>query len=372
MNAAVAAVMRGLLLLLCVGLTACSLPRGAATQNELTDAETAATANVTVVPVTRDKLPDIRVWSRGVGSINNWPARSGAHRRGIAPHDTVDIIVWDNDTNSLLSTVGQKSVNLEKVHVNPDGQVFLPYVGAVRLGGLSANAARLKVQEAFEAIVPAAQVQLKWNFGSRNSVDLVSGFRNPGTYPLGFDTLTILDAFSIGGGVETSMRNPRVRLQRGSKSYAISLNHLYEAPNHNIHLHGNDKIIIEEDRRSFVALGAQGTEQLVHFEKDRITALEAVSIAGGLAPDRADAEGVLVLRTYPKFATARKGYEPEHARVVFVFDLTSADGLFSAKEFQVLSGDVVLASESPLVKWNTPIQFLNRLLNAARNVQRTF
>lgn len=370
MTAALPAVMRALPLVFVLVLGACALPRGGATQNELTNPDVAAAADVSVIQVSRDNIPAVNLWSKGVGATNNWPIASRFGRRGIAPHDTVDIVVWDNDTNSLLATIGQKSVTLDKVHVNTGGQVFLPYVGAVRIGGMSANAARLKVQEAFETIVPAAQVQLKWNLGSRNSVDLVSGFRAPGTYPMGFDTLTILDAISIGGGVNPALRNPRVRLQRGGKSYAMSLSRLYDSANHNIHLHGNDKVIIEDDRRAFVALGAQGAEQLVNFSKDRITVLEAVSIAGGLSPNRADAEGVLILRTYPKFATQRSSYTPEHARVVFVFDLTAPEGLFSAKNFQILPGDVVFASESPLVKWNAPLGLLNRLLSTARNVDR--
>lgn len=372
MKAAMPAAMRVLPFALMFVLSACALPRGAATQNELTNEDSAAVAQVSVVQVSRDKLPEIRLWSKGVGDATRWPKGKSTGRRGIAPHDTVDIVVWDNDSNSLLATTGQKSVTLDKVHVSPGGQIFLPYVGAVRIAGMTAESARLKVQEAFETIVPSAQVQLKWNFGSRNSVDLVSGVRSPGTYPMGFDTLTVLDALSIGGGVSEGLRNPRVRLQRGSKSYSISLSHLYDAPNHNIALLGNDKLFIEDDRRAFVALGAQSSEKLVNFEKDSVSALEAVSIAGGLSPNRADAKGLLVLRSFPKYATQRRSYTPEFSRVVFVFDLTSGDGLFSAQEFQILPGDVVYASESPLVRWNTPLQLLNRLLSITRNVQRTF
>ncbi len=179
---------------------------------------------------------------------------------------------------------------------------------------------------------------------------------------MGSDAMTVLDALSIGGGVDTALRNPRVRLQRSGKSYSVSLKHLYEAPGHNIALAGNDKLIIDEDRRSFVGLGASGAEELVYFEKDTITAIEAVSLIGGLEETRADAEGVLVLRTFPDFAVKRKSYEPQFPRVVFVMNLTEAEGLFSASEFKILPGDIVLASESPFAKWTPAIVMLNRLL----------
>ncbi|ASM73827.1 MULTISPECIES: hypothetical protein [Roseobacteraceae] len=39
---------------------------------------------------------------------------------------------------------------------------------------------------------------------------------------------------------------------------------------------------------------------------------------------------------------------PRQPRVVFTLDLTKADGLFSARNFWINSGDVVLVTESPI------------------------
>lgn len=366
------AIARVLMIGLLLSLAACSLPRGGATQFELTNPERAAEANVSIYPVTAELLPKVKLWSRGIGVQHGWPKGTHGPRTVIMANDTVDVIIWDNDVNSLITNPGQKSAEMNQLHVSSSGEIFLPYVGKVGIAGMTPDAARSKVQGAMEAIVPSAQVQLKLNLGERNSIDLVAGMRSPGTYPMGLDSLTVLDALSVGGGVTPTLRNPRVRLQRAGKTYAISLAHLYESPAHNIALRGNDKLIIDEDSRSFVGLGASGSEKLVYFEKDHITAIEAVSMIGGLEESRADAEGVLVLRTYPKFATSRSTYEPEHARVVFVMNLTTAEGLFSASEFRILPGDIVLASESPFVKWTPALTVLNRLLGIGRRVQQVF
>ncbi|MGH1577915.1 polysaccharide biosynthesis/export family protein [Planktotalea sp.] len=360
------AISRVVILGLLLSLAACSLPRGAATQYELTNPERAAEAQVSVYPVTRDLLPKVKKWSRGVGAEAGWPKGTSGRRTVIMANDTVDVVIWDNEVNSLLTSPEQKSTEMNQLHVSSNGEVFLPYVGKIGIAGMTPETARGKIQSAFEAIVPTAQVQLKLNSGNRNSIDLVAGMRAPGTYPMGLESLTVLDALSLGGGVATTLRNPRVRLQRSGKSYAISLRHLYEAPGHNIALRGNDKIIIEEDHRSFVGLGASGAEKLVYFEKDSITAIEAVSMIGGLQETRADAEGVLVLRTFPHFATKRSTYEPQYPRVVFVMNLTEAEGLFSASEFKILPGDVVLASESPFAKWTPAVVMLNKLLTISK------
>jgi polysaccharide export outer membrane protein len=44
---------------------------------------------------------------------------------------------------------------------------------------------------------------------------------------------------------------------------------------------------------------------------------------------------------------------PDQARVVFAVDLTTADGLFSARNFNIHSGDLVLVTESPITSAQT-------------------
>jgi polysaccharide biosynthesis/export protein len=113
-------------------------------------------------------------------------------------------------------------------------------------------------------------------------------------------------------------------------------------------LRGGDRILVEEDQRSFIALGASGRQQVVYFEREEISALDAVSTVGGLNPSRAHLQGLMVLREYPAAAVTRPGPGPDKPAVIFTFDLTSADGLFAASNFHMAAGDVVLATESPL------------------------
>ena len=100
------------------------------------------------------------------------------------------------------------------------------------------------------------------------------------------------------------------------------------------------------------ALGASGAESQVEFPQERITALEALSLTGGLNDARADAKSVLVLRNYPakalRTAGSAEGSGPDKQRVIFAIDLTSADGLFSAGQFYIQNKDVVVVAESPI------------------------
>jgi polysaccharide export outer membrane protein len=126
-------------------------------------------------------------------------------------------------------------------------------------------------------------------------------------------------------------------------------------------MRGDDKIVVDEDDRYFISLGATSSEQLIYFQKEYITALEALSITGGLSQTAANPQGVLILRDYPEDAVREDGSGPIKPQVVFTIDLTTADGLFAARQFEINPKDTVLATESPVSAARTIFQLLGSL-----------
>jgi polysaccharide biosynthesis/export protein len=51
--------------------------------------------------------------------------------------------------------------------------------------------------------------------------------------------------------------------------------------------------------------------------------------------------------------------------VVFTLDLTSADGLFSAGQFRIHSGDLVYATESPVTRAQTILSLIGSAFGVA-------
>ena len=286
-------------MILClVVLGACSLPRGAALQSEVTAASTNKNADFAVYAVTRESLPTFANWPKWHG-YTSWVGRTrGPTSPVIASGDTLDLIIWDNSDNSLLLQPGAKVVDMQGISVGPDGSVFIPYLDKIYVKGLTPDAARKLIQTRLAVIVPSAQVQLNYNPGSSSTVSLVAGVGAPGDYPLPDRNFSILRLISLGGGVPPGMRNPQVKLVRGGKNYQTSLSLLYDDPKLDVILRGGDKVIIEEDDRFFQALGSTGREDIIHFTKQQITALEAMSIVGGINDSRADPKGILILREY--------------------------------------------------------------------------
>lgn len=331
-------------------LSACSLPRGAAMQAEITGGENASSSDFVVEEVTRANVDRLSEWpATGWHGHYHWPSVTrGPKSNVIQAGDMINLTIWDSQANSLLTNDAEKNVGMRSIQVTASGSIFVPYVDEVVVRGLTPDQARERIQFELEPIAPSAQVQLSLVAGQDNSVDLVSGVTTPGSYPMPNRNYTILSLIAKGGGINPTMRNPIVRLIRQSSTYEIPRDELFSKASKNITLRGNDKVIVERETRHFIALGATGKESLIYFESEQINALEALSLVGGINDSRADPQGVLVLREYDAEDTRSDGSGPASQQVVFTLDLTSAGGLFAARNFQIHPNDTVLATESPV------------------------
>ncbi|MEY8802446.1 polysaccharide biosynthesis/export family protein [Leisingera sp. XS_AS12] len=330
---------------------ACSrLPGGAPASEEILKQSGEADADFAFYRVNRALLPVVATWP-GTGKQERlrWlPGHQGAKTQIIQPGDQLTLSIWDSNDNSLLTTGEQKMVQLQDMKVASNGTIFMPYVGDVNVRGLTPDLARRKLQEALEPVVPSAQVQLAMAEGRGNSVDLVSGVANPGTYPMPDRNYTVMGLIAAGGGISPTLNNPQIRLVRGQNIYGTSVERLLDNPRLDTLLRGGDRVFVEEDSRYFLSFGATGKEDLHIFTKDEMSAMDAMSVAGGFQDGKADPKGLLILREYPASAIAPGQRGPRQQRVVFSLDLTSADGLFSARQFQINPGDLVMATESPI------------------------
>ena len=363
-----------------VMLAACgTLPRGAGLQGEVLAHrnETVKGSDVggaeplpsqfAVEPITRDNLARYARWPVVGETSFPWVKRvDQPDGQIIAAGDMITITIWNTEENGLLGGPGQRVVNIPASQLTSTGQVYLPYIGPLKLSGMSPEHARGVVEQAYKKVVPSAQVQLNVTSGRQSTASIVDGVVHPGAFPLPDQDVTLLDLVAQSGGIIPSIVNPQVRLQRGSKTYSIAFNRVLTDTSLNTTLTGGDRIIIQPDERYFLSLGASGTRASHGFPREDVTALDALSIIGGLAAERANAQGILVLRSYPDKAVRSDGSGPRHMRTIFTLDLTSADGLFSAGQFQIRNGDLIYVTESPLIGTRNVFGVIGSIFGLAR------
>lgn len=339
----------------CVALAGCGLPRGAGFQSEVLAASNANTAadgeepvyDFSVYEVNRETLPVLQGWPATGDAPLPWiVAQEQPASLLIAPGDTVQLTIWDAEENSIFGATGVTP--LQPAAVSSDGRIFVPYIGDLRVSGMSPSTARERIEEELIMTVPSAQVQLSVEPGPSNTANLASGFAAPGLYPLLDRNVKILDLFSQAGGPSPDLNSPQVRLVRGSRTYGIPFERLLKDPRANIAMRGGDRVYIEDDSRKFIALGATGSQSIVDFPEVEFSALEALAFIGGVNAGSANPEGILILREYAPEAVRDGVSGPPKERVVFTIDLTSADGLFSAGNFMLEGDDLIYGTESAL------------------------
>ena len=349
-------------------LSGCSaVPRGAPTRREVVAGAETPDAGFALEIVTRARLPLYAQWGGAdPAPRTGWPAGGGVPQdQRLAPGDRLTLRIWDAGETSLITSADAQFADVSNVTVTSAGFVSLPYIEDVHVAGLTSDVARQRLQERLGSIVPSAQVQLEVAQGRRNSVDMLGGVEAPGRYPLTERNLPLSSLITAAGGVQAALSNPQVQITRGGKTYWRALEHVLASPAHDPVMQGGDRVLIQSDRRSFQALGAATREEIIPFDAAKVSALRAVSLMGGMADTRADPRGILVLRRYPDSATARPAGPPE-TRVVFSFDLTTADGLFSAGEFALHHDDVVMATQAPSTTTQRVLVVLGSALGIGR------
>ena len=218
---------------------------------------------------------------------------------------------------------------------------------------------------------PDPQVVVRRSAGDGSTVTITGSVGAQGVYPIQRPTRTLSAMLAAAGGVTVDAETAQVTLVRGPHRGTIWLQDLFRDPALDIALRGGDRILVEADGRSFTALGATGSQSLVPFDAQAISAIEAIASVGCLNPNLADPTGVFVLRdeaeTVARAVVGRADLIGPQ-RLIYVLDLTAPMGMFEARDFVIRDGDTVYVTAAPITQWNNAIRALTGTLGAAGTV----
>ncbi|MEM6309857.1 MAG: polysaccharide biosynthesis/export family protein [Pseudomonadota bacterium] len=273
----------------------------------------------------------------------------------ISAGDTLGVSVWENVDEPLLGPQGAPVATLEEIQVDGSGFIFIPYAGRIRASGNSPEALRRIITSKLEEQTPDPQVQVRRLAGDGSTVTLLGSVGGQGVFPIERPTRTLAAMLARAGGVTISPEIAQVTVTRGNQQGQIWFEDLYDNPRLDIALRPGDRILVEEDSRSFTALGATGGQAQVPFNRQNLSALEAIAQVGGLNPRSADPTGVFVLRNEaPEIAHQVLGRQDliGAQRMVYVMDLTQPNGMFMARDFVIRDGDTLYVTEAPFTQFN--------------------
>ena len=293
----------------------------------------------------------------------------------IRPGDVLGLTVWENVDDGLLAAGGQNATILETVQVDGAGFIFVPYAGRIRAAGNTPESIRRIITAKLEDQTPDPQVQVRRVAGDGSTVSLIGAVSGQGVYAIERPTRTLATMLARAGGVTVEPEIARVTVQRGHMSDTVWFDDLFDNPHLDIALRGGDKILVEADTRSFIALGATGGQSRVPFQSQTLSALEAIATVGGLNAATADPTGVFVMRNEDAaIANSVLGRTDlvGQQRMIYVINLTEPNGMFQARDFVIRDKDTLYVTEAPYTQFTKilsaivqPAGSLNALNNLA-------
>ena len=336
----------------------CGLPRSGPSTNEVLASSVEKKGTALIIPVTAEvsRIAD-QVESSGFSSafLNAGLMASDS----ISSGDKLSITVYENvKDDPLLGNTGQRVSELQVIQVDGEGYIYIPYAGRIRAAGQTPEGVRQAIVRLLSEQTPDPQVIVARASGDGATVSITGQTTASGVFPIEAPTRTLSRMLARSGGITIDPDIAIIRVTRGAETGKVWLKDLNENPGLDIALRPGDKIVVEKDSRSFMALGATGAQDLVPFRSGTMSALEAIAMVGGLASYSANPKGVFILRDENE-AVARQLLGRDDLvgpqRVVYVLNLIEPSGLFEARDFHIRDGDTLYVTEAPFARWQKVI-----------------
>nr|WP_199260503.1 polysaccharide biosynthesis/export family protein [Paracoccus binzhouensis] len=355
-------------------VSACGLPRSGPTKGEILSGSVEKGGSSHIVAVD-DRVNRAANYTPAYGFSADFRAAGQVGADEVRPGDVLGLQIWENVDDGLLASMGQSSTALTELQVDSQGYIFVPYAGRIRAAGNSPDELRRIITQKLETQTPDPQVMVTRVAGDGATVSVMGKVNAQGVYPIERPTRSLSAMLSKAGGVSIEPEIAVVTVKRGNSSGKVWLRDLYSNARNDIALRPGDVILVEEDERSFTALGALGGQTKVPLGNEQINAIEAVAMVGGLSTSLADPKGVFVLRDEPQtVARAVLGRSDVYGtqRIAYVLDLTKPDGMFLARDFVIRDGDTVYVTEAPFVQWQKTLNSILTPVGQVGSVDSSF
>jgi len=288
----------------------------------------------------------------------------------IGPSDVIGIVVYDHpellQTNAAVIGQGGDPTGISSAPgfiVGADGQVSFPYVGRIKVEGLTEIEASELLAKRLTRVIKDPQVTVRiQSFRSRRAY--VEGeVRTPGTQIFTDVPMTLPEAINRAGGITPAGDRSFVTLTRDNRTTTINLMQLQEmgASANRILLQNGDTVTVRHrDESKVYVMGEIARPAALQMRNGRLSLNEAIGEAGGPNLATANTGQVYVIRNTAQGTPA-----------VYHLNASAPSALALADTFALRPRDVVYVDPVPLVSWNRIISLIlpsAQVLNTGRQI----
>lgn len=315
-----------------LAIAGCSnMPRAVSSVSEVEEAS--KQGSISLIPVTLATLPPAPVGQAGFPASFLSGEEYGYDRLG--PGDKLSVRIWETGSATVFS--GTSGPSLGETTIDAEGRMYLPYVGAMQVAGMTVPEVRDNVIRRLRTVVLRPQVDVQVVERRSTLVTVQGDAAKTGTYPIERGRTRL---GSLLAEVTPNQKNPEmlnVALRRNGQVGQVRLNDIYKDPALDIALQPGDSIILNEVIENITVLGAAGVQGQVRIPERNFTVVDALGQARGLNPEAADPRGVFVMRAPG---------QPGSAPLVYQFDMRRPDAVALASRFVLRNEDAILISNS--------------------------
>jgi polysaccharide export outer membrane protein len=356
--------------LLAAVLAGCALPAAAPTSIELTSATGDGDFNYSLVKVDAHVVSILNRYHPSFGAV----FRQGHYVATNALHagDVIAITVYETGGQTLFpppaivpgaastaaptGAVATGASNIPPQVIEADGTIFVPFVGRVKVAGLTPGQAGSRIEQQLKgkAVSPQVLVSLVNNIG--NAATVSGEVNSARAVPLSSRGERLLDVIAAAGGAKFPAYETYVQVVRKGRVGNVLLQTIVNNPKENIIVRPRDQIYLTHNPRTFSVLGATQKVARYPFSSEKVTLAEAIAEAGGPIDNVGNPSGIYLFRFEPWFI-AKNLVDPEYAAtfgddppkfvpIVYRIDMRDAQGYFLAQAIQMRDKDVVLITNA--------------------------
>jgi polysaccharide biosynthesis/export protein len=281
---------------------------------------------------------------------------SAAQPYTIGAGDVLGITVWDHPQLLMpgLAASGNSQESGTIPHgylVSEEGTIQFPYVGNLKVQGLTAKQAREALIQPLSVYIRKPQITLRVQAYRSQKIYIDGEVRNPGQHFITENPMSLAEALARAGTSTASADTSRISIVRQGRQYSADLPGLIQAGINpaSIMLNNGDLVrVAHRDETKIAVLGEIMRPGSMPMRNGRLSLADALSEAGGLNVNSADARQVYVIR----------GAGLEEAPSVYHINTRSPAMLAMADQFPLQAKDIVYVDTAPLAMWNRVISLI--------------
>ncbi|WP_313556689.1 polysaccharide biosynthesis/export family protein [Agrobacterium cavarae] len=292
--------------------------------------------------------------------------------------DVVQVAIFESQAGGLFIPADAGSrpgnyVTLPQQTIDRDGTISVPYAGRINALGRSPRQVQNQIESmlANRAIEP--QVLLTKVSSRSGRVAVLGDVKNPTNVELSEAGDRVLDVVADAGGLSAPGEETYITLQRRGRSATIQYDHLVNTPAENIYLVPGDTVLVDRERRTYLAFGAAGLNGRFDFEESNLTVAEALAKAGGALDARANPEQMMLYRLVDRSVLIGLGVNVskisgEKVPVIFRANLRDPATMFALQQFAMQDKDIFYIGNADSVEILKFLDILNSVTSSSSGV----